>query len=345
LFPTSLTLDHGQKIHNGQIMRILIGTYTRGTASDGIYRLTLDLRSGGLSEPVLVARSDNPSWLISQGDRIVAANEFADGEAGGELSVYSANDDTLALTQRVPSHGADPCHLACSGERLAVANYSGSTVALYEWRRGAVGDLIRRIEHSSTGSHPRQATAHPHGVYFTGGELLVPDLGADRIYRYDPDDGTLCSEQSVSPGAGPRHLTRDGAFLVNELDNTVQSVNDDGPAVSTLPPAWRGESSTAEIVRHKERMLYVSNRGHDSIAVFAVGSELRAVQHASTHGRHPRHFLIDPDGRWLLVANRDTDNIVCLPILANGLLGDPVAETTCPAPVCLRYWDADRTTG
>ena len=86
------------------------------------------------------------------------------------------------------------------------------------------------------------------------------------------------------------------------------------------------------------RRLYVSNRGHDSIAVFETEPTLRLIGHQAT-GRHPRHFTIDPSGRWLLVANKDSNDIWSLPIGPDGMPGGPISKATCPSPVCLRLWD------
>jgi len=339
-------------------MQFLIGTYTRGTGSDGIYALNLNSDSGALTTPSLVATADNPSWLTVRNDRLVVANEYADGESGGELSVYnleSLGSETpageLPLLQNVPSHGADPCHLAISGNRLACANYSGSTVGLYEWKDRAIGRLIRILRHTESGNHPRQTHAHPHGAFFvdrgsSGEQLWVPDLGADRIFRYEPVNGDLLGEIQVPAGAGPRHLTADGGYLVNELDNTILPIVEGraGPALSTLPDEWprdrqaaasstRAASSTAEI-QAVNGHLYVSNRGHDSIAVFETRPEPRLIQHAPSGGRHPRHFVALEEG-WLLIANKDSDNVLCLPLDSAGLIGEPVAEVFCPSPVCI----------
>ena len=332
-------------------MQLLIGTYTRGTDSEGIYGAELDEKSGLLSSLRLIVEADNPTWLLSRGSRVIAANEFADGSKGGEISVFIANKGTLQLDQRLPSHGADPCHLACSVDRLAIANYSGSTVALYQWSSHGIGSLVTVIEHQQTGNHPRQAAAHPHGVYFINPEdqkdqkdqeLWVPDLGADKIYRYHPTDGNRIGEIELAAAAGPRHLSADGKFLINELDNTVVQIQGGQaePGCPTLPAGGSFASATAEIQQLGHR-LYASNRvlhGDGIITVFETRPALQAVQHQTTAGEHPRHFIVDPAGRWLLVANRDSNNIVTLPLDGDGRLGDPVAETHCPSPVHLVPW-------
>jgi len=317
--------------------RYLIGTYTRASASDGIYVTELDRESGRLTEVELVSPAENPSWLVQADDRVVAVNETASADGSGELSVFAAAAGRLSLTQRVSSRGADPCHLAVRGERLAVANYSGGTLALFRWQRGRITATVRVQHHTRGGPHPRQKTGHPHGAYFLAGQLWVPDLGSDRIYRYDPESGALKNTIELPPGSGPRHLSADGSFLVNELNSTVQRLAQEGPSapVPTIPPDWSEKSSAAEIVRADD-LVYVSNRGHDSIATLHVaGGELRL---SPCGGRHPRHFVVDASRRWLLVANRDTDNVVSLPLAADGLPGLPVAETHCPAPVHLMAW-------
>ncbi|MGD8828993.1 MAG: beta-propeller fold lactonase family protein, partial [Pseudomonadales bacterium] len=188
-----------------------------------------------------------------------------------------------------------------------------------------------------TGPHPRQRAPHPHGVYFIGSELWIPDLGGDCIHRHDPGDGRPLGRIDVSPGAGPRHLTAAGDYLINELDNTVQAIDGDRPGrarVSTLPEASRTPSIAAEIQSHRG-CLYVSNRGHDSIAVLTTSPELAVVQHVPSGGRHPRHFLVTPDGGHLIVANRDSHNLVAIALDIQGRLVEPVAEVACPSPVHL----------
>jgi 6-phosphogluconolactonase len=318
-------------------MRYLIGTYTRGTSSEGIYRFDLDPSSGALSEPRLVTRADNPSWLTTNQERVVVANEFADGENGGEISAYLTQGEGLTLESRVPSMGADPCHLAIGTGLLACANFSGGTVALYQWNANGIGALQTVLVHERTGLHPRQRSAHPHGVYFLDEYLLVPDLGGDRVFRYRVPSGDPAGFIQAPSGSGPRHLAAGGRYLVNELDNTVVEI-EDGAVVAvaaTLPEDSASPSATAEILQVGDR-LYVSNRGADSISVF--DADLNLVEHSSTYGRHPRHFSIDPDRRWLVVANKDSNNLVCLPVEADGRLGRPVAERNCPSPVCLTEW-------
>ncbi len=319
-------------------MELLAGTYTRGTDSNGIYRCTFNPDTGVLSTPALLIECANPSWVLRWRHGLIAVNEHGDAGGEGEISLFQIDDTGVEEIQRVGSGGADPCHLALQGNRLAVANYSGGTVALFEWTADRIGQRIGLFRPDRKGPHPQQASAHPHGVYFHAEELWVPDLGGDCVYRLDPADGTVRGHIDIPAGSGPRHLSPDRAFVVNELNNTVIALDGDTPVaiLSTLPPDFYSRSSTAEIQAHGD-LLYVSNRGHDSIAVLATRPALAARQHRASGGRHPRHFLISPDGRYLLVANRDSDNIVSIEIAADGSLGEIRSEISCPAPVHLLF--------
>lgn len=157
----------------------------------------------------------------------------------------------------------------------------------------------------------------------------------------------------MRPGAGPRHLafhpTLPLAYVACELDSTVATVRFDSTrgmlslndTRSTLPPGWKGENFPADIhVAPSGRTLYASNRGHNSIAVFAIATDgtLSPSQHISTEGDWPRNFSIDPTGRWLLVANQKSNSIV---VFARdnqtGRLTTTGQRLELPSPVCLRF--------
>jgi 6-phosphogluconolactonase len=319
-------------------LRLLIGSYTRGTRAEGIYAVEFEPETGSLSDVKLLVAADNPSFLVLSEGLLFACSEIRDGDDGGEIVVFSVTPEKVLLHQVMSSHGADPCHVAVCDTRVAVANYTGGTVALYGRDEGRIGALIANPTHALTGPHSRQNEPHPHGVYFIGSELWVTDLGGDTIARYRIDDGTYLGAAQAAPGSGPRHLTSCGTFLVNELSNTV-SVMAEGEvtqSTSTLPEDWSGESTASEIVQRGAR-LYVGNRGHDSIGVFATEPELEVLQMRACGGRHPRHFAIDPSGHWLIVANQDTDNLVAMSIDADGTLGDTTSDVYCPSPACVAF--------
>jgi 6-phosphogluconolactonase len=202
---------------------------------------------------------------------------------------------------------------------------------------------------------------HAHSIDLDAADrfAVVADLGLDKllVYRFDPAQGTLAPNQPpatrLAPGAGPRHFAfhPDGkhGYVINELDSTITAFAYDAGAgiltqlqtLSTLPVGFAARNSTAElVVRPDGRFLYGSNRGHDSIAIFAVDAatgKLTALGHESTLGRTPRNFAIDPTGAYLLAANQDSDTIAVLRIDAgSGRLAPVGSPFRIPRPVCLR---------
>lgn len=343
-------------------MRLAVGTYTRGFEAEGLY--TAEANSDGTSfETVAVVREiDNPSWQIRHPSLplLYSVSETGDGGAGG-ISTFSMTDDgRLEPVCSVSSMGADPCHLALAGDRLIASNYSGGNLAT--WRLDAAGrplELDNLIQHNGASVDPmRQKGPHVHSamVHAPSDSVFVCDLGVDRLYRYPRVGGSLdvASRQTVRlrPGAGPRLmcLAPDGryAFVINELDNTIVSfdLNAGSRAVElrttgTLPEDFSDASYCGHIaVSADGRFVYASNRGHDSIAVFACGDDgdLALVQHVASGGRHPRFFALTPDERYLWAANRDSDNLVVFERdPASGRLTPTGTVINMPAPVCLTW--------
>jgi len=185
----------------------------------------------------------------------------------------------------------------------------------------------------------------------------IKDLGTDTVYTYrlDTSEGTLAevSQAHTRPGAGPRHLafhpTLPLVFVTNELDSTVATLRFDAESGklsqidsrSTLPAGWTGTNYPADIhVAANGRTLYVSNRGHNSIAVFSLAQSgaLALVQVVSTEGDWPRNFSLDPTGRWLLVANQRSDSVIVFARdQKNGRLTLTPQRMALPSPVCLRF--------
>jgi 6-phosphogluconolactonase len=265
------------------------------------------------------------------------------------------------------SHGTDPCHLTvdATGRHVLVANFaSGSICVLPVAADGSLGDASQVIQHAGGSVDPvRQAGPHAHAVTLdaTNRFAFVPDLGLDQlvVYRFDAATGRLTPNEpqpfvAAAPGAGPRqialHPSGRFAYLINELDSTVTAFRWDAGRGTldtlathpTLPPGHTGRSTCAEVqVTPDGTLLYGSNRGHDSVAIFAIAPEtgtLTAVGHHSTGGRIPRNFDIDPRGEFLLAANQDTDNIVPFRIdRATGALTATGHVTSVGTPVCVRF--------
>lgn len=349
-------------------IRIYVGTYTDGE-SKGIYRLILDPATGSLRPEGTPTATVSPSFLALSGDgkRLFAVNETGNAEtdpAGGVTS-FSVNPATgdLTLLSRISSAGAAPCHLSLDkgDKHLLVANYWGGSVAVFpvqaDGRLGASASFVRHVGDNPT---PRDKGPHAHAVHVDPSNrwALVADLGLDKVfvYPYDAARGVLGPdprEVTLDSGAGPRHLAFDpdgkAVYVLNELNGTVTSFlfeAQDGSlrqnqVISTLGLASGLPNRSAEVVVSPDgRFLYASNRGPDTIAIFAIDRKshlLRPVGLQSTGGKHPRNFAIDPSGSYLVVANRDSDNVVVFGIdRATGKLSHAAGPVSVPKPVCIR---------
>jgi 6-phosphogluconolactonase len=350
---------------------VYLGTYTN-SGGPGIYLCHLDMTSGKLQLVGPAGEAKNPSFLALHPTRplLYAVNEVGDfgGQRAGAVSAFSIQPKTgkLALLNRQSSGGDGPCHLTVdhSGRWVLAANYGGgSVVCLPIQADGRLGDATCFIQHRGSGANPqRQEGPHAHSINLDAANrfALVADLGLDKvlIYRFDQALGKLLPRDgppsaALPPGAGPRHLAfhPNGrwAYVISEMANTVTHFKYDAArgtlqameSVSTLPADCHGKSFTAEVQVHPSgKFLYGSNRGHDSIAVFAIDSQtgrLRAIGCEPTQGKVPRNFGIDPTGHYLLAANQETGNVVVFRMdAASGKLQATGSEVKVPAPVCVR---------
>lgn len=276
-----------------------------------------------------------------------------DEQRDGSVGVYDAAFRRVAVQ---PTLGADPCHAALSADRalLAVANYSSGSVAL--WRLDAKGlpqGRAQLVQHEGSGPNKeRQAGPHAHWVGFApGGRVLHSvDLGADAVFAHRLARGAIVATDiayRAAPGSGPRHLARHPrlpvAYLVTELANDVTRLDAraDGTfvargTVSTLPKGFSGASAAAHIaIDAAGRRLYVSNRGHDSIAVFAIARDgtLTPIQHVPSGGHWPRFFLLRR--AEMLVANERSGTIARLTVGADGRLSRARGGCAVPGVVFL----------
>ena len=340
---------------------LYVGTYT-----ENIHLVRMDRRSGELVRVGAVNAGANPSFLSMHpnGRVLYAVNDL---EQSGMVSAFAIESGTGALTRlnEQPSGGGAPCYVSVdrTGRVLLVANYGGGSVALLPI--GANGALAPAYVVQHTGKGPnaeRQEAPHAHCILPDPSNrfALAADLGADRVfvYRLDLDGKALRhikeGDVVMRPGAVPRHLafhpTLPLVFVANELDSTVATLRFDSTrgaltpqgALSTVPAGWTGTNYPADIhVAASGRTLYVSNRGHNSIAVFSVQDSTGALaleQVISTEGDWPRNFSLDPSGRWLLVANQRSDSVVVFGRdQVNGRLTPTRQRLGLPSPVCLRF--------
>jgi 6-phosphogluconolactonase len=356
----------------GPSMFLYIGTYT-GPKSKGIYVYRFDPASGHVAPVGLAAETPSPSFLAAHpnGRYLYAVNEVNNFEGRREGSVAAFSIDAsgkLSLINRVSSRGSGPCHLSLDrlGKLLAVANYgSGSEAAFPVNSDGSLGEATWFLQHQGSSADPkRQRGPHAHCAAFSPDNrfLAVADLGLDKILlaRIGPD-GKLQPNNppygAVKPGSGPRHFVfHPGgrwAYVINEMASTITAfawnANDGAlkeiATISTLPSDFKGENTTAEIEVHPNgKFVYGSNRGHDSIAVFAVEPKtgaLKPLEYVSTAGHTPRGFKIDPTGKYLVAGNQDSNNVVVFaidgktgrlrPTGQNFEVGSPVSFVFVPA--------------
>lgn len=351
---------------------LYVGTYTLGTTSgksEGIYGYHMD-GAGALTRFTSIM-SINPSFLtIDRGKRFLyAVNEVGEfmQKPGGAVSAFAIDPVTrnLRLLNQQVTNGADPCHLSVDNRKgtLLVANYTGGNVSVFPLRPdGTLGVVAEVKQHDGSGPKEQQKGPHAHCVIFDRSErhALAADLGIDKvmIYRFDRANGKLNTANQpfaeLKAGAGPRHLSLHptGKFLyvINELDSTMSAFSYNGregtlteiETVSTLPSDFSGTSFCADVhVSPSGKFLYGSNRGHNSIVVFAIDQrtgKLTLVEHVSTEGNWPRNFTIDPSGAFLLVANQRSDNVVVFSIdPRTGQLKPTGVNEQIPSPVCLKF--------
>ena len=353
---------------------VFIGTYTGGE-SKGIYVLKLDLTTGKLQQESVV-ESVNPSFVAvhPSGKHVYAVNEIGSfqGNQAGAVSAFAFDDSNgkLSLINQQSSGGPGPCHLVvdATGRHVLAANYGGgSVVSLPIGDKGKLGPATSFIQHSGSSVNPqRQAGPHGHSINVDHGNrfAVAADLGLDQmlIYSFDAKTGKLSPANSpftrVAPGGGPRHFAfhPNGrhAYVINELLLTVTAFAWDAErgllneiqTISTLPKGTEPQGSTAEVQVHPSgRFVYGSNRGHDSIVVYAVDKitgRLTWVENESTGGKTPRNFGVDPTGRFVLVANQASDSIVVFRIdQKSGALTPAGQSIEIPTPVCVKFLAAD----
>lgn len=349
-----------------------VGTGTE-SPSPGIFAFAFDESTGALKPLGLVATTPNPAFLaVSPNGRFLyAVNEAnRDNKSNGHSVVAYAIDGAgprLTLLDRQPCGGDRPAHVAVdpTGRFVFVANFGSGTMAMLPVN--ADGSLeppsfvFQDPEPEPASGHPEGPHAHCVAVDPSDRFVYSCDLGADKvmIYRLDAARGVLTRNQppffAGAPRQGPRHIAigRDGRMLyvVNETASTVAayarnpddgSLAPKGAPVSTLPAGWKGHSICAEIALHPSgRFLYVSNRGNDSIAGFAVGADGRLRFLGVTPcGKTPRHFAIDPTGRFLLAEAQDANSIRVFRVNeASGALADTGHRASVVMPTCLVFAD------
>ena len=346
---------------------LFVGTYTKGTASTGIYVYQFDAATGD-AKLVSTISTDNPSYLaLAPGEKFLYAANETDGKEGS-VSAFSFDKTTgqLKFLDNQSSGGNSPCYVSVDAHRkwLMVANYGGGNLAALPIHPdGSLAPLTQLIQHTGAGpDKQRQEKPHVHSVTFTPDEkyLIAADLGLDKlsIYRFDGQSTThpltapKDSAQQAEPGSGPRHISfypgKPYVYLMTEMGGAVDAFRyTNGKLtplqhISSLPEGFKGDIGSADIhVAPKGKFLYATNRGDaNSLAIYSIDTasgKLTVKGFESTQGKTPRNFMIDPTGHWLLVANQRSDNVVVFRIdPATGVLKATGKQLSIPSPVCLK---------
>ncbi|ULL15064.1 lactonase family protein [Paenibacillus sp. H1-7] len=351
-----------------------VGCYTnKKEAAISVFRCDSSLDKPELVQQVTGIRNASFLAVDAEGGKLYAVSEVheTDGQPGGAVACYRIDPESGKLTEHGPrqlTHGNDPCYVivdrhGAHGASLLVANYSGGSVARFPLRNedGGLEPASQIIAHKGASlATDRQEAPHPHSVVMdpSGRYAVVPDLGRDKlvVYLNAPEQGGLVphDETETDAGAGPRHFVfhpdQPRAYVINELNGTITAYDYDAgqgslspvQTVPVLPADFQGSNTCADLHLSPDgKFLYGSNRGHDSIAVFAVEptyGRLTPIGHVPTRGRTPRNFGITPDGNFLVAANQESDNLVTFRIdRTNGMLEWTGQEIAVSEPVCVAF--------
>ncbi|HRI13061.1 MAG TPA: lactonase family protein [Verrucomicrobiota bacterium] len=355
---------------SAETYQVYVGTYT-GPKSEGIYSYRFNTDSGTVEPLGLAAKSVSPSFLALSPDGrfLYSVNEENQwkGQPGGYVTAYARQPGQTLLKElnQQSSMGAGPCHLTVdsSGRNVLAANYGGgSVVCLPVNMDGSLKPHSSLIQHTGSSVNPnRQKEPHAHSVNLSPDNrfAFVADLGLDKVFvhRLNPGEGTLTPNDppaaKLAPGSGPRHFAfapnGQHAFVINEMLSTLTSFAYEAPTgvlkevqtISTLPKGFTGDNSTAQVCVHPNgRFVYGSNRGDDSIAVFALAPDgkLTFVERVSTQGKTPRNFNLDPTGIFLWAANQNSNSIVLFRVdPATGRLTPTGKTLEVGSPVCVVF--------
>jgi len=339
---------------------------------NGIAVFAFDPNTGDCRQLSLMDDIDNPTYLSFDPPRscLYANSEVAGKEGTVTTYLFDPTSGRLSPINKQPTLGSIAAHnsLSRDGRFLFVANYGeGPTDALRDQSvtifpildDGGLGSACGSIAHRGTGPNPeRQERPHAHCAVSSpdGGLVVVADLGIDAVlcHRLVPD-GSLAPDPAplrLPPGSGPRqiafHPSQAFAYVINELSSTISLLSFENrgfrliESVPTLPASVGAENYPAELQLSRDgRFLYASNRGHDSIAIYAVDTatgRLAAISHCPSGGKTPRSFAIDPSGQWLLVGNQNSDSIALFQMDArNGTLTDTGRRLDVGTPLCVKF--------
>lgn len=352
--------------------------YFEAAHGKGISVFEFDEKTGDFTLLSEKSGIDNPNYLaIDEATlRVYALSEVWGWNEGVITALQlDRNNATLSYINKQPSLGSICAYVSLDKTRkfAFVANYDwnaepadglpGQAVVSYPVREdGSLGAPISSFAHPGTGPHERQEKFHSHYIHVSPDNrfVMVADLGVDKVlvYRFNDQTGELTPAEmpafDVPPGSGPRHFTFHPsgrfAYVINELNSTIIALSFNASAgtfkqlqiVSALPENFNGDSHSADIHTSPDgRFLYGSNRGDDSLAIFAIDQQtgiLTLAGHQSTLGKKPRNFSFDPSGRFVVVANQNSDSLVVFRVdSATGQLSDTGKRVDIGTPMCVKF--------
>ncbi|RYY58892.1 MAG: lactonase family protein [Chitinophagaceae bacterium] len=365
----SLAFSMALSAANAQSRYLLTGTYTGGK-SKGIYVYSFDSNTGK-ADSVSMVEASNPSFLAISPDQkyVFAVHENGKDGKGGRVSSYSFNKNLgqLTLINTQSTEGDYPCYVEVdkTGKWVFVANYGTGNFTSYPVSdSGSLGEPMVTIKHAGTGADKsRQEGPHVHSTNISpdNKSLYVADLGIDKIMLYDFNaaNGNITPSAAVAaesrPGSGPRHIafhpTKNLLYLIEEISGTVVVYEYQGDKLkelqrlSSVEKNAKGEAGSADIhVSADGKFLYASNRGDfNNIVIYKIDAKkgtLKTVGFQPTLGKGPRNFSIDPSGKFLLVANQNTEEVIVFSRNAKtGLLTKTDNTISVGKPVCLKWMD------
>jgi 6-phosphogluconolactonase len=342
---------------------LLIGTYTKGCDSKGIYMYKFDSDTGDFNFKNASENTVNPSYLTVSTDNSFV---YSVNENGNESKVsafsYTPSNGKLDFINSQNSMGADPCYIINDEKNVIVANYSGGNIAVFGKNSdGSIGEAKQVVQHYGKGSNvKRQEGPHVHMVHFSPDRkfVLSNDLGNDKVYSYEYNPNSnrtalkLKDSFAVAAGSGPRHLafSKNGKYiyLLQELTGgltifcyskgKLKKVDQ----TTILEKDFQGTFTGADIhISPDGKFLYASNRGEaNTISTFKIlkNGKLESQGQTSSLGKGPRNFAIDPTGNFLLVAHQYTNDIVIFKRnKSTGALTYSGKRIALCAPVCLVF--------
>ena len=340
---------------------IYLGTYTKGN-SEGIYEIVLNTETKRLEEAKLVAKIGNPTYLAlsNKKDILYAVSKT---EKGGGIAAFKKNSDATfeKISELIEENAAPPCYVAYDADRSLVytTSYHDGFVSVYKTDTNGSLTLTDVKQHDGSSVHENQEKAHAHYMNLTPDRnyVVACDLGTDKVYTYKvSEDGKLdlAATYKANPGTGPRHLVfhPNGkfAYLVGELTseivvlayNAAEGSFKTVQTISSIPDTHTTfNSGSAVRVTEDGRFLYSSNRGHNSIAVYAInehGDSIERIQLIASEGDTPRDFALDPTEQFVVVGHQSSDKLTLFERNAEtGLLSLLQKDVYAPECVCVTF--------